>query len=102
MRSTTDERQEEPEARGAGPDADVPPCPLGLELVGQLENEVYKGFTLATLMAGAEVPRLVAVQAVEKDLPIAASYDAANTVLLVLGRIIGKRAASVSIEPWPA
>jgi hypothetical protein len=100
MSSTTDERQEDLEARGVGPDAEVPPCPLGLELVGQLENEVHKGFALATLMAGAEVTRLVAVQAVEKGLPIAEAYNAANTVLLVLGSIIGKQAASVGIEPW--
>jgi hypothetical protein len=82
------------------PNAEVPPCPAGLELVGQLENQIDKGFMLAALIAGAELPRLVAVQAVEKGLPVAEAYDAANTVLLVLGGTIGKRAASVGIEPW--
>jgi hypothetical protein len=82
------------------PEAEAPPCPSGLEQVGALENQIDKGFMLATLIAGAELPRLVACQAVEKGLPMAEAYDMANTVLLVLGGIIGKRAASVSIEPW--
>ena len=82
------------------PEADAPPRPSGLEQVGALENQIDKGFMLATLMAGADLPRLVACQAVEKGLPIAEAYDAANTVLLVLGAIVGKRAASVDIEPW--
>ena len=76
------------------------PVPSGLEQVGALENQIDKGFMLATLMAGADLPRLVACQAVEKGLPMAEAYDMANTVLLVLGGIIGKRAASVGIEPW--
>jgi hypothetical protein len=83
-----------------GPDTEALPCPVGLELVGRLENQIDKGFMLATLIAGAELPRLVAVQAVEKGLPVAEAYDVANMVLLVLGGIIGKRAASVGIEPW--
>ena len=83
-----------------GPDAEAPPCPVGLKLVGQLENQIDKGFMLATLIAGGELPRLIAVQAVEKGLPVADAYEVANTVLLVLGGIIGKRAASVGIEPW--
>jgi hypothetical protein len=82
------------------PDTEALPCPVGLELVGRLENQIDKGFMLATLIAGAELPRLVAVQAVEKGLPVAEAYDVANMVLLVLGGIIGKRAASVGIEPW--
>jgi hypothetical protein len=82
------------------PEAETPSCPSGLEQVGALENQIDKGFMLATLMAGADLPRLVACQAVEKGLPIAEAYDAANTVLLVLGAIVGKRAASVGIEPW--
>ncbi len=82
------------------PEAETPSCPSGLEQVGALENQIDKGFMLATLMAGADLPRLVACRAVEKGLPIAEAYDAANTVLLVLGAIVGKRAASVGIEPW--
>jgi hypothetical protein len=82
------------------PEADAPSYPSGLEQVGALENQIDKGFMLATLMAGADLPRLVACQAVEKGLPMAEAYDMANTVLLVLGGIIGKRAASVGIEPW--
>ncbi len=83
-----------------GFDTEALPCPVGLELVGQLENQIDKGFMLATLIAGADLPRLVACQAVEKGLPMAEAYDMANTVLLILGGIIGKRAASVGIEPW--
>jgi hypothetical protein len=82
------------------PDPEAPPCPDGLELVREAENPIDKGFALAATMAGAEVPRLVAVQAVGKGLPVAEAYDLANTVLLVLGAIVGKRAASLGIEPW--
>src|SRR3712207_5123633 len=74
--------------------------PAGLELVRQAESPIDKGFVLAATMAGAEVPRLVAVQAVSKGLPVAEAYVLANTVLLVLGAIVGKRAASLGIEPW--
>jgi hypothetical protein len=91
--SYVDELEDEPEAEAS-------PCPAGLEQVGALENQIDKGFMLATLMAGADLPRVVACQAVEKGVPMAEAYDMANTVLLALGGIIGKRAASVGIEPW--
>jgi hypothetical protein len=84
-------------------DPEAPPCPAGLELVRQAEeNPIDKGFALPATIAGAEVPRLVAAQAVGKGLPITEADDLVNMVLLVLGAIVGKRAASLGINGHPS
>lgn len=85
------------DAQGVARKAPAPPP--GWEALDGLENPVDRGFALAQLTAGYELPRLLAVLAVDQGLPIGASWRLANLAMAALDNILTGAARKYGIEP---
>lgn len=85
------------DAQGVARKAPAPPP--GWKALDGLENPVDRGFALAQLTAGYELPRLLAVLAVDEGLPIGASWRLANLAMAALDNILTAAARKDGIEP---